>query len=100
MVTYLFTGRVDPEESLFYNAGRLKRQTAPDVEFVPIFFDDLNITEAQRMICEDNQQCLYDLAVTRDVKFAVNTLDHQKETNATKEVLSMSILYSTKSVIF
>ena len=91
MVTYLFIGRVVPEESLFFNAGRRKRQTAPDVDFVPIFFDDLNITEAQRLICEDNQQCLYDLAVTRDVKFAVNTLDHQKETNATKEVLSMSI---------
>lgn len=51
----------------------------------------MNVTEAQRMVCEDNQQCLFDLAVTGDMNFALNTLDHQKDANTTIEVLSKQL---------
>ena len=62
------------------------------MDFIPIFFDELtNVTEAHKMVCEDNQQCLFDLAVTGDMVFALNTLNHQKDANATKEVLGLSI---------
>ena len=62
------------------------------MDFIPIFFDELtNVTETQKMVCEDNQQCLFDLAVTGDMTFALNTLNHQKDANATKEVLGLSI---------
>ena len=43
------------------------------------------------MVCEDNQQCLFDLAVTGDMAFALNTLNHQKDANTTKEVLGLFI---------
>ena len=91
----MFIGEVSDGESLFFNAGRRKRQTAPDADFIPTFFDELNITEAERIVCEDNDQCLFDLAATGDMTFALTTLDHQKEANATKEVLSMSMNMQT-----
>ena len=86
----MFIGQVSPEESLFVNPARQKRQTTPEDDFVPIFFEDLNITDAHRMICGDNQQCLFDLALSGNMALALNTLNHQKETNETKEILSMS----------
>ena len=88
----LILGRITDEESLFFRPGRRKRQSGqPDAEFVPTFFDELtNITEAQKIICEDNRQCLFDLAVTGDMNFALNTLNHEKDTNATRETLGLS----------
>lgn len=85
----MFLGKVT-EGSLF-KPTRRKRQTTPGDDFVPLFFDELNITDAHRMICEDNRQCIFDLVATGDVTIAVNTLDSQKESNATLEVLSMSM---------
>ena len=82
---------MDPEESLFVNPARRKRQITPEDDFVPLFFDELNITDEHRMICEDNRQCIFDLIATENMTVAVNTLDHEKETNATEEVLSMSM---------
>lgn len=39
--------------------------------------------------CEGNEQCLFDLAVTNDMEFAENTLNHEKNASATKEELGM-----------
>ena len=93
-------GRVPAEESLFFRPGRRRRQVSqPDVDFVPLFFDELtNVTDAQRMVCEDNQQCLFDLAVTGDMAFAMNTLNHQKDANATKDVLGLSVSSNTSKL--
>ena len=83
-------GRVGADESLFYKPGRRRRQTTPDVDFVPIFFDELmNVTDQVSTLCEGNRQCIFDLAVTGDTDFAMNTLDHEKEANETKQTLSM-----------
>ena len=56
---------------------------------MPIFFDELNFTSEQVVICEDNLQCLFDLAVTGDMEIASNTLQFEKVTNATKQSFSM-----------
>ena len=52
---------------------------------MPVFFDELNFTTDQRMICEDNPQCLFDLVVTGELEIAMNTLQLETEANATKE---------------
>lgn len=95
----MIIGRVAAKESLFFDAGRRKRQTAQGTDFIPTFSDELNITEKERRFCEGNEQCIFDLAVTGDMTFAGNTLNHQIETNTTKEVLSMSVCNSLCSVI-
>ena len=43
------------------------------------------------MICEDNLQCLFDLAVTDEMEFAMNTLEQEKIANTTTEVLSKPV---------
>lgn len=92
---FLFTGQATEAESLFYYAGnRRKRQVGGTYEdfqnlnFVPIFLDELNFTDNQRMICENNLQCLFDLAVTGEMEFAMNTLEQEKVANTTVQILS------------
>lgn len=83
-------GRTQLDESLFYN-GRRKRQadeTFGNSSFVPIFSDELNFTEMQRLICQNNMQCLFDFAVTGERDIALETLQHEQEANATHEELS------------
>ena len=89
-----FPGQVSQEESLFFYPGfqgRRKRQTYDEfqnLDFVPIFRDELNFTDDQEQACEGNAECLFDLAVTGDMEFANNTLNQDKFGNETKEVLS------------
>ena len=69
----------------FFDTARQKRQAANPT---PIFFDNLNITDAQRMICENNIECMFDLAVTGLEEIGLNTLNQQKQINATIDLLS------------
>ena len=85
-------GNVSREESLFRDPvgseARRKRQ-ADGVNFVPIFFDDLDFTNDQRIACDGNNQCLFDLAVTNDTEFARKTMEAEETANATIAILSM-----------
>ena len=89
------------EESLFFYPGeptepavmgRRKRQTYEEYQnfnFVPIFLDELTFTDDQKVICEGDLQCLFDLAVTGDVEFANTTLMEGKIANETIKLLGM-----------
>lgn len=86
-------GNASREESLFCDhpvcfKARRKRQ-ADGVDFVPIFFDELDFTNDQITTCDGNAQCLFDLVVTNDVEFARKTKEAQETANATIAVLSM-----------
>ena len=59
--------------------------TEPEEEFVPIFFDQLNFTEAQIRQCEGDTQCLFDFAVTGEEDFAMETLASNKLAQETKD---------------
>lgn len=89
-------GQVTEFESLFYYPGesqRKKRQAGgtyddfQNINFVPIFTDELNFTDEQRVVCEDNLQCLFDLAITEETEFAMTTLEQEKIANATTDTL-------------
>lgn len=69
--------------------GRRKRQTQPEDE--PIFTDELklNVTDEQRMICGENEACIFDLVITEDMNVAVATLGHEEDAMETLEVISM-----------
>ena len=64
-----------------------RRKRQDNTDFTPIFFSDLNFTDAQRLICENNPECLLDLLASNDTEAAMTTLDSQKEANATIEIL-------------
>ena len=78
---------------MFYY-GRRKRQTGENFDdfqnstFVPIYSDELNFTDEQRIICKDNPHCLFDFAVTEELNFALRTLQDEKSTNASITALS------------
>ena len=85
---FLVIGRIsNSDTNLLYRSSIGKRQTIQNNTFMPVFFDELNFTAEQRMICEDNPQCLFDLVVTGELEIAMNTLQFEKEANATKEIL-------------
>ncbi len=79
-------GRVREKENLFFDMVRSKRQS-PDSQ-LPIFFDDLDFTEEQQRLCSNNPECLLDLVVTGVVDIALTTLNQQRETNRTIDLLS------------
>ena len=64
---------------------RRKRQSDENATYVPVFFEELNFTDEQRMICDNNPQCLFDLAVTDDTEIALNTLEIERDVNTTRE---------------
>jgi hypothetical protein len=72
----------------FFHQARRKRQVDPD--FVPLFFDELNVTDEVSMMCQGNQECILDLIVTGDIEVAEATLENERETNATVDTISES----------
>lgn len=88
------SGQTTEEESLFhYLSARGRRQTYEDYQnssFIPLFLDELTFTDEQRIACEGNDQCLFDLAVTGDMQFAENTLNHEKDANRTEEDIGIN----------
>ncbi len=81
----MYIGSVNNEDNLFFDNNRGKRQAE---DFEPRYLEDLEITEAQRMTCENNDECIYDLVITGDNTVALTTLNDQKEENETYSVLS------------
>ena len=74
-------------EETFFRPSRRKRQA--EQQFIPLFFDELNITDEAETACEGNPQCILDLLITEDMDLAMETLNLDKETNETKETISM-----------
>ena len=64
--------------------GRRKRQTD---DFQPLFFEDLNITEAQRAVCSNNSECILDLIASGNETLALATLEFETETMTLQEEL-------------
>ena len=54
-------------------------------EFTPIFFEDINATEAQIEECGGDLQCLFDLVVTNDTTIAMETRNRNMETERIRE---------------
>mgnify|MGYP000474685049 CR=1 FL=1 len=52
------------------------------------------------MICGDNIQCLFDLNVTGETDFAMETLDHGQETEDTRDTIGTCTLKLKGIVIF
>ena len=87
---FIYIGETSFDESLFSIRTRRKRQT-PNIDHSPLFFDQLTFTDDQKRLCEDNLQCLFDLAASGDMQAAITTLNHEKDANSTIEILSKSV---------
>ena len=87
----IILGKTSREESLFRDPvgseAHRKRQ-ADGVNFVPIFFDELEFTDDQIIACNGNNHCLFDLAVTNNTDFARKTKEAEETANETIAILS------------
>ena len=60
--------------------------------FVGVSFEDLTFTDDQRDMCNNDETCLFDLAVTGDEEFANTTLESSEEDNRVQELISKIII--------
>lgn len=63
-----------------------------DHNFVGVSFEDLDFTEEQIAMCNNDETCLFDLAVTGDEEFAATTLTDSEENTRLQEVISKEII--------
>ena len=86
-INYAITGRFNSmDDRSFFSLDRQRRQI--NEEFVPVFFDELNITEGVNQACEGSRQCILDLLITDDMDVAMDTLTTEIETNMTIDTIS------------
>ena len=88
------------DEMYYAYDGRKRRQIeGPDFEctsfdncgdhsFVGVTFESLDITDEQRAMCDNDQGCLFDLAVTGDDDFAATTLEASEENEQVQQLIS------------
>ena len=62
-----------------------------DHNFVGVTFEDLTFTDEQRAMCNNDETCLFDLAVTGDEEIAVATLEASEENQMVQGIISMVI---------
>ena len=58
-----------------------------DHNFVGVTFEELSFTEEQMAMCNNDETCLYDLALTGDMGFAQDTLDASEENMEVQQVI-------------
>ena len=66
-------GRTTPVQSLFVYPLGTDHGTYQDTSFTPTFITDDMLDDSGTATCGSNLQCLYDLAVTNNIAFALNT---------------------------
>ena len=58
---------------------------------MPITLNELTFTDEQRAICNNDQTCLVDLAVTGDETFAATTLESSEEDAQLQMIISKTL---------
>ena len=59
-----------------------------DHNFVGVTFEQLNFTQEEMEMCNFDESCLFDLAVTGDEEFANTTLEASEENAKVQELIS------------
>ena len=68
---------VSVNDTLFHYTEGHTFYTYSDLDFTPIFTSDLNITQDIRDTCNDDPECIFDLAVTRELRErTINLFSH------------------------
>ena len=108
---YFMIDRITQEETLFSYGpfSRKKRQLeAPPFEctsfdncgnssIAPVTLDELTFTEEQRVMCNNDDTCLFDLAVTEDMDVAAATLESSEEDARLQAIISKNKMLNSCS---
>ena len=91
----LYPGNVSQSESLFTYIQGLAWQSYSHPNHIPVFADEIVPTDAQKNICGNDTQCIYDLFVTNSTAFAMATNQFNVNNNiAVKLISELSIVSS------
>ncbi len=84
-------GHLGEQDSLF-SYGDLNYSSINDgyLDFVPAFFDELNITQDVMDACGSNQACILDASLTGNVAIGTSTLDKSMENKELEKILGKS----------
>ncbi len=95
------TGHLGEQDSLFSYGDDQNYSSLNDgyLDFVPTFFDELNITQDVMDACGSNQACILDASLTGSVDIGTSTLDKSMENKELEEILGMSIPMHTPYTI-
>lgn len=86
-LSFIFVlGILSNEEILFRSTNRHKRQV--NEEIMPVFLEDLNVTDAVTLVCEGRPHCIFDLLVSGNLEAGMIALNHEKEVNSTQDTIS------------
>ncbi len=89
---FFCTGHLGEQDSLFsYGDQNYSSLNDGYLDFVPTFFDALNITQDVVDACGSNQACILDASLTGSVDIGTSTLDKSMENKELEEILGMSI---------
>lgn len=78
---------LDSDETFFRSRFLNRRKRQDDQGFVPFFFNLSDVTDEAAMMCQGNIQCLFDLTATGDIQLAMDTLNHEIETDVIQSEL-------------
>ena len=103
--TFSHTGRIKAEDSLLQYPENTTWDDFNDLDFVPVFFDEL-LTEfgnntlytAAQLICVGNQQCIFDTLATENVFIGANTKITEESLQYDAQSLGKKTLSSFRSV--
>lgn len=70
------------------SAKKKRETTEQSSPYVPIYFDQLNFTEEQKEVCNNDRQCMYDIAITGNQELALETREENVNLTTTVGILS------------
>ena len=85
---FLYPGNVSHSESLFTYLQGLSWQSYSHPNHIPVFADEIVATDAQKNICGNDTQCIYDLLVTNNTVFAMATNQFNINNNVAVKLIS------------
>ena len=83
---FLIAGQIDSSQSLFTYEGQESPLTFMDLNYVPMFIDNITWTndsfrQQAESVCGNNTNCLFDVAVTVDTSFGASTKQLEEDNN-------------------
>ena len=84
----LYPGNASQSESLFTYMQGLSWQFYSHPNHLPVFADEIVPTDAQKNICGNDTQCIYDLLITNSTTFAMATNQFNINNNMAVKLIS------------
>ncbi|KAF6031164.1 hypothetical protein EB796_010522 [Bugula neritina] len=84
-------GRIKESESIFWYPFGFTSASYTDLNFEPLFLNDLDTSNIDISVCDGDMLCEFDIFMTNDTRFGVETLDTKRDVEEKVKVLGTSV---------